>query len=192
MTRLTPLTYEKADDDQRELWDAIVESRGGQGLKLTGEHGELAGPFNAFVTSPSAGSKLGALGSVLRFESQVERRLLELAICTTGAHWESNFEFYAHGPLAIDAGIAPDILDAIQRGETPDFAKADEAIIYKITTEMLNDGRVGSETYAAAVEVLGEPALVDLVVTIGYYCLVSLTLNTFEVPLPEGVTPFWD
>ena len=38
---------------------------------------------------------------------------------------------------------------------------------------------------------LGMPrrALVDLVFTMGFYHQISMTLNAFNVPLPQGVTP---
>jgi 4-carboxymuconolactone decarboxylase len=39
------------------------------------------------------------------------------------------------------------------------------------------------------VKLLGEKAVVELVGIIGYYCLVSLTLNIFQVGLPEGEEP---
>ena len=56
---------------------------------------------------------------------------------------------------------------------------------------MLTAHRVEADTFAAAEELLGEKGLVELASTIGYYCLISMTLNLFEVPLPPGQTAAW-
>ena len=39
---------------------------------------------------------------------------------------------------------------------------------------------------ARAKKELGETSVIDLVGIIGYYGLVSVTLNAFELPLPDG------
>jgi hypothetical protein len=38
-------------------------------------------------------------------------------------------------------------------------------------------------------DAFGERSVVDLVGAVGYYSLVSMTLNVAQVPLPAGVTP---
>jgi 4-carboxymuconolactone decarboxylase len=43
--------------------------------------------------------------------------------------------------------------------------------------------------HAAAVRELGEAGVVELVGVLGYYTLVSMTLNAFEIGLPEGEAP---
>ena len=52
----------------------------------------------------------------------------------------------------------------------------------------MRDHRISDATYAAAVDAFGETGLVELVTTVGYYCLISVTLNAFEIPLPDD----WD
>jgi 4-carboxymuconolactone decarboxylase len=48
-------------------------------------------------------------------------------------------------------------------------------------------------TYVAACDTFGETGLIELVGIIGYYCMVSLTLNAFEVSLTDGMEdPFPD
>jgi 4-carboxymuconolactone decarboxylase len=191
MTRLPPITRDDADDTQRDLWDAIAEPRGGS-ASLTGPDGALIGPFNAMLTSPDIGAKVTTLGAGLRFASSVERRLLELAIVTVGAHWKAEFEFWAHSRMAIDAGIAQSVVDDLAAGRTPSFTNADEAAVHHYAHSLVTTGRVDQDTYDQVQAAVGDQALVDLTTTIGYYCLISLTLNAFEVPLPDGVEPVWD
>jgi 4-carboxymuconolactone decarboxylase len=63
--------------------------------------------------------------------------------------------------------------------------------VHKVATQLLDERRVDDATYAAAERLLGERGMVELVTLIGYYCLISLLLNLFEVPLPEGEAVSW-
>ncbi len=193
-SRESPVTYEAADAVQRQLWDAIVDSRGQPGgpeSQLIGEDGALIGPFNHMVASPKLGKRLSALGAAVRFESAVDNRLLELAICTVGAHWRSNFEFWAHGPMAIEAGVAPSVIEALGQNRTPDFVHEDEATVFAFAHQLVSTGRVDDHHYQAAGQLLGPDGLADLITTIGYYSLISLTLNAHEVQVPDGHGPTW-
>jgi len=190
-SRLTPVTYDAASPEQKEVWDAILASRGDP-ARLIGPDGSLVGPFNHMVTSPGLGRRMSAMGHAVRFEGSVDSRLLELAICTVGAHWRSNFEFWAHSRLGVQAGLDQSVMDALAEGREPTFERDDERAIHAFASQLVSTGRVDEDRYAAAREVLGEQGLVDLVTTIGYYSLVSLILNAHSVPLPGDQAPFWD
>jgi 4-carboxymuconolactone decarboxylase len=185
MTRLRPLQYDELDDEQRAVWDRIVSSRAPGGLELVGDDGGLIGPFNAFVHAPAVGRHSGALGATLRFATSLDRRLTELAICTVGAHWQAEFELWAHVPLALEAGVDQTVIDAVLAGETPEFERGDEAIVHAATSQLLRTGRCDAETYDSLVGLLGERGVVELTSLIGYYCSISFTLNMFEVPVPD-------
>ena len=70
-----------------------------------------------------------------------------------------------------------------------DLTKSDEQAIYDFATELLTTRRVSDATFGRAKKELGETSVIDLVGIIGYYGLVSVTLNAFEIPLPEGEKP---
>ncbi|MEL6983326.1 MAG: carboxymuconolactone decarboxylase family protein, partial [Actinomycetota bacterium] len=176
--------------EQRALWDELVASRGGA-MSLVGPDGALVGPFNHMVASPNLGKRMGDLGHAVRFEASVERRLQELAIVTVGAHWRSNFEFWAHARMALEQGIDRSVIDALAAGDTPNFEQADEAEVHRLASQLVATGRVEQASYDAVRDRLGEQALVDLITTVGYYSLISLTLNAHQVPMPEGEAPIW-
>jgi 4-carboxymuconolactone decarboxylase len=191
MTRLRPLTRSEHSDEQAELWDGIVGSRGGGAIDLVDAAGGLVGPFNAFIHAPRIGRRLSSLGGHLRFQTSLERRLSEVAICTVGAHWRSEFEFWAHAPMAIEHGVDPAVVEALRDGHPPSFERDDERIVHAVISQLLNDRRVDDETFTAAEAVLGETGMVELAALVGYYCLISMTLNLFEVALPAGETAIW-
>lgn len=190
MTRLRTLTRAELDDDQAELWDGIVDSRGG-GVSLFDEQGCLVGPFNAFVHHPKIGRRLSSLGGLLRFRTSVDRRLSEVAICTVGSHWHSEFEFWAHAPMALEYGVSETVIDALREGRPPEFERDDERIVHAVTSQLLNDRRVDDDTFAEAEVLLGETGMVELAALVGYYCLISMVLNLFEIPLPSGEATVW-
>ncbi len=190
MTRLSMVGPSELSDDQQELWDGLTAGRG-SGLDITDEDGHLVGPFNAWLHVPKIGRRLTSLGAHLRFKTSIDRRLGEVAICTVGAHWHAEFEFFAHAPMALEHGVDPSVVEALRAGEVPSFDRDDEQIVYEVARQLLNDRRVNDATYASAESLLGEAGMVELVALIGYYCLISMMLNVFEVPLPEGEQPNW-
>ena len=188
MTRLPYLQRSDLDDAGQALWDAIVDSRG---RTVVNDAGGLVGPFNAWVHAPGVGARLSALGATLRFETSIERRLLELAIIVVAAHWKAEFEWWAHLSMARQHGVDDAIVAAIGRGETPSFEADDEAVVYAFARQLVVSGGVDDATFARAVEALGRQGVVELASLCGYYTLVSFTLNAFAVPLPPGVAPAW-
>jgi len=186
MSRLPLQTRDALDDDAQKVWDSITASRGA----IVADEGHLIGPFNAWVTAPGIGGRLAELGAALRFESSIERRLLEVAIITVGARWKAEFEWWAHSRMALHFGVSPEAIEAIARGATPSLPD-DEAVVHAVARQLVDSGHIDAPTYEAAHQLLGDRGVVELVTLCGYYSLVSFSLNAFEVPLPPGETPTW-
>src|SRR5437763_16250445 len=183
MTRIPELVVENLTPEQRRVHDAIVSGPGGR----------IVGPLRVWLQSADVADPAQALGAFCRFGTSLPRRLSELAIITTGAFWRANFEWHAHAPMAVEAGIDPAAVEAIRRGNTPQFARADEAAVHAFAHELIETRRVSEQTFRRVTDELGLQAVVELVGILGYYSLVSLTLNAFEVPVPTGAPdPFAD
>jgi len=176
MARLPELDPAKFSAEQKKVHEAI----------LAGPRGKVVGPLKVWLNNPGLAEHAQALGAYTRFNSSLPPRLSELAICVTGAFWKANFEWFAHAPLAIKAGIDPAAVEAIRVGRTPKLVKSDEQAVYDFATELLQARRVSNATFERAQKELGETRVIDLVGIIGYYGLVSVTLNAFEIPLPAG------
>ena len=183
MSRLSPLSEADLSPEQRAVFDAIQGGpRGNMGL---------AGPFGVYVRAPGVGNAAQALGAAVRFGTSLPENVKEVAICTVGAFFHARFEFAAHAALARQAGVAEDIIEALRTGKTPVFSDAAESVAHRIAADMLREHRIGDALYQEGIAVLRETGMVELATTIGYYCLVSMTLNLFQVPLREDMTdPF--
>lgn len=193
MTRLAALTHDDLDDDQRALWQHLTTGpradpdrpHGG----LAGEDGALIGPFNALLYSPKIGDLAQELGGALRFHSSLPRDLQEIAILAIGGHWRANFEFWAHARMAVQNGVPQAAVDAIHRGRRPEFDDPRQEAAYAFADELIQHRRVRQSAYDALKSLIGERGIFDLVTTMGYYSMVSMSLNVFEVGMPPGIEP---
>ncbi|MSP42291.1 MAG: carboxymuconolactone decarboxylase family protein [Alphaproteobacteria bacterium] len=191
MTRLALLASETLNDAQRKIYDAITQGPRSQntprsvGIALNTPAG-LPGPFNAWMYSPVIGNLVQELGAALRFSNSLPNNLLEIAVLMVGKQWLAQFEFWAHARLARQAGVSDAAIEAIRLGVDPHFEKPEEMQIYLFAHEFIETKRVSDKTYAETSALIGENGLVDLIALMGYYTIVSMTLNCFQVALPEG------
>jgi 4-carboxymuconolactone decarboxylase len=174
-------------DEQRALYEAILGGKRGPGMR--GEDGALVGPFNAMLLNPHVGDRVQRLGEALRFDISLPRNVIEVATLVVGSHWRAQFEWWAHERLARQAGVSETVISAIKRGERPDFSNDEEAEAYEVASELYHTQRLTDTTYVKAVQRFGESGVFELIALVGYYSLVSLLLNGFDVPLPAGQTP---
>ena len=103
-----------------------------------------------------------------------------------GRHWRAQFEYWAHATLARQAGVSEEVIEAVRTGTPPSLGTAEERAIYDFVTEYFATNRVSDATYASAKKLFGEKGVVDIIGIAGYYGLVSMTLNVFQVAVPEG------
>jgi len=174
--RFKPLTWEQLTVEQRTMVDDL----------LSGSRGSLNGPFNVLLRSPEMGNLAQKLGAYVRFHTSVPRRLNEMAILMTAKAWSCQYEWHAHKPLALDAGLPSSVIDDIQAGRRPTRMQQDEAVVYDFAAELRQRRRVTDETFERSRTLLGEQGLVDLIALMGYYDLVAMTLNVDRYPLPDG------
>ncbi len=174
--RFQPLQWEELTPEQQTMVNDL----------LSGTRTSLGGPFNVLLRSPEMGNLAQKLGEHIRFRSSLPARLNEMAILMTAKWWSSQYEWYAHRPLAVNAGLSEGIIEAIRGGRRPERMRPDEAVVYDFSTELRDRRRVSDATFARAVERLGEQGVVDLIGVMGYYDLVSMALNVDRYPLPDG------
>jgi 4-carboxymuconolactone decarboxylase len=155
----------------------------------SGPRGEVRGPFNVLLRSPELMGPLQKVGEYLRFRSALDRRIAEMATLVAARQWTQLYEWNAHHPLALKAGLKPEIAQAIADGRRPMGMAEDEEIVYDLLTEVFNNKSVCDVTYERALKHFGEQNLVDLLAIGGYYAMLAMMLNVARTPLPEGREP---
>jgi len=153
---------------------------------IAGSRGSVRGPFQVLLHNPALAQILEKYGAYARFNNTLPDRLNELAIAICGRYWGAHVEWIAHSRLALEAGISQPVIDAIHEGQAPAFGEPDEQAIYDFCTGVFEAKRVEDAVYRRCLELFGEAGVIDLMATLTHYTMVSLTLNSFQVPVSEG------
>ncbi|MBM3343093.1 MAG: carboxymuconolactone decarboxylase family protein [Betaproteobacteria bacterium] len=157
-----------------------------QAAVLAGPRGHMGGPFSALLRSPELMNRVQKVGEYLRFHCPIEKRLGEFAAIIAARHWSQQFEWWAHKRQAIEAGLKPEIAQAVEEGRRPSGMREDEEVLYDFLTEALKNQGVCDVTYARAVKQFGEAGIIDLLGVAGYYGLLALVMNVARTSVPEG------
>lgn len=177
--RLPLLTEERMSAPQRALIEAIRSGPRGKAMNASG-------PFAAFIHAPEFGDLAQRLGVHCRFRTALEPRLSEFAILCTARFWRAQYEWYAHEPIATKAGVSSATVAALRSGRAPKGARKDERAIYDFIQELYKKRRVGDRNYKRVRAFLGDGAMVELIGILGYYAMISMTLNVFRLLPPPA------
>ena len=156
-----------------------------QGFTALAADGALMGPWNPWLHSPEIGGPIWELTKALSFNPKLPKPVREVAILVTGAHFRSAYELYAHVCVAERTGLSDEKLATIVAGQRPADLTPEEGLAYDVASALVSGGVLPELTYRRAVETFGQSAAAELCYLVGLYCLVSVTLNGFDVPVPE-------
>ena len=177
--RLPPMTDAQLTPAQRQ---AVADFKTARGV-------EISGPFYPLLRSPELMTRARAMGDYLRYKSALPPRLSEFVILITAREWTQNYEWSAHYPIALKAGINPQTVQAIAEGRRPAAMTEDEAILYDFCLELQRNKSVSDATYARALAKFGEAAVVDTIGISGYYTMLAMVLNTSRTPAEPSSAP---
>jgi 4-carboxymuconolactone decarboxylase len=177
--RLALIDEAHMNDAQHALLEAIRS--GPRGKLMTSR-----GPFAVWLHAPEFGHLAQALGGHCRYNTALPPRLSEFAILCTARLWRAQYEWFAHAPMAEKAGVKPKTIHDLRAGREPKSAPKDERAIHAFIHELYKTNRVSERTYKRAHAFLGDKAMVELVGILGYYALISMTLNVFRMMPPAN------
>jgi 4-carboxymuconolactone decarboxylase len=184
-SRLIPTPFAELTAEQQEQYERIKRTRQPR------DDGQFGGPFDPWIRSPEVARRAMALGDYIWQRTSVGRRIVELAIIVTGRHWRSNVEWVAHERLAREQGISDEVIQAVFEQRLPENAPDDERLTIEVCRALHETQDLPLELYEQAIAQWGEPGLMDIIQTIGFYTFVSMTLNAFDIPTADGdPTPF--
>ena len=186
--RFPILQPDQMNADQKKLLEALLAGpRGGGNTSPEAIQSMLrGGPFNAWMRSPDLGNRLQNVGEYIRYRTSLPPRLNEFAILITAREWTSQYEWYAHYPLAMKAGLDAKIAGELALGKRPAAMSDDEAVVYEFCIQLHRTRNVDDAAFNRALALFGERGVVDLIGVSGYYTAVSMTLNVAQVTPPEG------
>ncbi len=174
--------------EQRPVYDNMRSDieQNFQGFKSIAENGALMGPWNPWLHDPKFGKPIWDLTLALSVSPSLPRPAREVAILVTGTTFHSAYELYAHVIAGERRGLSDDMLATIVAGQRPIDLTREEAVAYDVASALLRHGTLPELTYRQAVAEFGQHGAAELIYLVGLYCLVSVTLNGFNVPVPES------
>jgi len=175
--RMPPVPKDKMTEAQKKALEEVIASRGAGGAE---------GPFVPMLRSPELMNRLQTLGEYVRFHNSIGTKLTEFVILLTARQWTQQYEYDAHQPLALKAGLNQDIISAITEGRRPTGMAADEEIVYDFCTELRQNQSISDATYTRAVSKFAEQGVIDMTGLVGYYTTLAMIMNVARSPLPEG------
>ena len=179
-------------DDQKPLYADMKKGIGSNfnafltvAPEGTTEAGALMGPWNPWLHEPRIGGAIWELTKAMTMEATLPDRVRQVAILVTGAHFDAAYEIYAHIAVAEKDDIDDATLATLVSGSRPDGLSREEGIGYDVAYALVNGGVLPEPVYRIAVSTFGQHGANELIYLVGLYALVSMTLNGFNVPLPE-------
>ena len=186
--RLPLLAPSKLSPEQRPLYEDMrkgIETNF-KGFSAIDKTGALIGPWNPWLRFPKFGGPVWALVKALSSAPSLPRPVREIATLVTGARFRAAYEIYAHVLVAELRGLPDEKIATIVAGQRPNDLTREEAVAYDLAAALVAGGVLPELTYAQAIKQFGEAGTAEFISLVGLYCMVSVTLNGYDVPVPEA------
>ena len=178
--RLPLLSRDELDDVCKRLYD-----RASGGGNIAG----LQGPSAISFYSPRTAGHRNSISQYLRHEAGLGPRVREIALLITSRSMNTQFEWTAHEPEAIKAGVPQEVIDVIKFHRPTEGLDPVDVIVIELGRAIWKDHQVSSELFAQAKDVFGAGKLVDLVLLMGTHASSGALLTAFAMQLHEGDKP---
>jgi 4-carboxymuconolactone decarboxylase len=116
-------------------------------------------------------------------------KLTHFAMLIAARHWTQQVIWSLHDRSAIEAGLDPEILDALASGRRPPNMSEDEDIVYDFCIELEQNHSVSDATYERMVTRFGERGVAEATLLQGEYTIMSMFMNVARTPLDPGTPP---
>jgi len=179
---------EKIPAELRPLYDDMHAgiTRSFKGFTAIRADGALIGPWAPWLRYAKFGKPVWELVKAIADAPSLAPNVREVAILVTGAHFHSAYELYAHVLVAENRGLSDAKLQTIVAGQRPADLTPEEGMAYDMAAALVGGGTLPELTWRSAVNLFGDAGAAELSYLVGLYCMVSVTLNTFDVPVPEN------
>ena len=174
--RVPVLTRDQMTPEQQAVNDAAV----------AGKRGRMPPPALAWIHSPELAMRTQHLGEFIRYDTVFGPALVEIPILVTAKYWRSHYEWWAHRRLAETAGLDAAIINAIRDAKPLPKVEEKVQVLHDYAKSLHETKQVPMDLHNRMLAAWGARGIAEIICTCGYYTLVSMTLNGFDVALPDG------
>ena len=185
--RLEPIAPDDLTAEQKPLYLDMKKGIAGHfnAFKAEREDGALIGPWNPWLHEPGIGKAIWDFTLPMTANAVLADNVRQVAILTVGAHFNAAYEIYAHIAVAEAEHMTPERLASLVARIKPADLSREESVAYDTAFALCGGGVLPEPVYALAVATFGQHGANELFYLVGLYSLVSVTLNAFNVPVPE-------
>lgn len=145
--------------------------------------GLVPGPHKIWLANPRLSETIVPTGAYFQRESTLTKAEIEIATNVVNAHWRSAYASYEHEIIGERSGhLDPRRVEAIIAGLPTSFDDPREQVVYELASALVAARIVPLGMYRRAKELLGDAGIVDVAVLLGWFTMVCMTLNAFDVP----------
>ena len=170
--RYEELTVDQMTEEQRAGYQYMLDGRGG-----------LPGPYKVWMHNPKllkAASYLGA--HYTPGQSTLTQREREIAVVVITSSFKSDYPNAAHERIGKESGLSAASVEAMIAGLPTSFEDPAEQCVYEMAVSLADHRVVSQGLHDRAVKTLGHEKISDIIVLMGYYAAVSMTMNFYAVP----------
>jgi 4-carboxymuconolactone decarboxylase len=183
LSRLHAVERDALPVEQRRFHDAVKAIR----------RRPISGPFIVLMnSSPDLAARFAHLGHYFHARGQADESILSMRVRGFASLIGSRalnapYEWSAWVNWALEAGVPQATVDAIREGRPPQNPTTEEALVNDFCMQLISGNhRVGDSTFNAALDHFGAQGVVELVVTLGYFAMIALPLNAFEIGMSDA------
>jgi 4-carboxymuconolactone decarboxylase len=172
---------------QKSLYDEMRKGIASNfnAFKVEREDGALMGPWNPWLHEPGIGKAIWDLTLAMTANASLPDNVRQIAILVVGARFDAAYEIYAHIAVAEKEAMKAERLATLVANLKPSDLKPEESVAFDFAYALVRGGTLPEPLYHLAVKTFGQHGTNELIYLVGLYCLVSTTLNGFNVPVPE-------
>ena len=167
MARIPYFDPAKAEGKAKKQFDALPNLNI---FKMMGHSGDVMDGFSR-------------MGGYLLNKTEVDPVLREIAIIRAGVLCGSSYEVHQHRRIGRGIGMSQALLDGIDAGPGAAVFDALQRQVMAFTDDVVKNVRASDATFDPIVKALGYRQAQELVITIGFYMLVSRFLENFDVDI---------
>jgi len=180
LSRLPVVKRDSMNEDGKRLYDFLA---GGHGSSV-----DPTGPVPISLYSPGVAEPMHVLNQYLRKQGVLGNRLTELAILVVAREVDQQYEWAAHQPAAVRAGVEEKIIETIRDNKEPNGLGEKETVIIRFGRQLFREKKLSSETFAKARELFGSQGVVELAALMGDYAYTAILLNALDQHVPPERT----
>lgn len=178
-SRIPPLLENEWTEKQRQQLEGAYRKGGFYNLAGT------------LARHPEASKRVGQLSAhVLGPTSTLPARDRELLILRTAWLCQAEYEWAQHRLIARKAGMTDEEIDRCREDPGAFGWTLTEACLLAAADDLHREQKIGDANWTILAETYTEQQMMDIVYAVGQYTLVAMAMNSFGVPLDEGLEGF--